>query len=143
MTSSANPRQRVWIRRPDIVWSLALLTLVASVATLGFLSGGFNFSTVAQVVFVLAALVIIGVWLVRGRARPSRTYLVGLVAFAGFVAPECLVGSRRTIGACTLTDASRRSYSARNSSSLGRGKRVTSRHTYRYRAVLLSHFRSR
>ena len=65
---------------------LALLALLAGIAAFGFLSGGYIFSRAAPVVFVLAALVLAGVWLVRGPARPSRTYLVGLAAFAAFVA---------------------------------------------------------
>ena len=65
---------------------LALLALLAGITALGFLSGGYIFSRAAPVVFVLAALVAAGVWLVRGPARPSRTYLVGLAAFAAFAA---------------------------------------------------------
>jgi O-antigen ligase len=61
------------------------LVLLAGIAALGILSGGYIFVRTAPVVFVLAGLAIAGVWLVRRPARPSRAYLVGLIAFAAFV----------------------------------------------------------
>lgn len=83
---SADPRWWVLPNRRAVFSLLALLALLASITALGFLSGGYIFSRAAPVVFVVAALVAAGVWLVPGPARPSRTYLVGLAAFAAFVA---------------------------------------------------------
>ena len=65
---------------------LAILALLVVIAALGFLSGGYIFVRTAPVVFVLAALVVAGVWLVRRPERPSPAHLVGLAAFAAFVA---------------------------------------------------------
>lgn len=83
---SASPSRWTPSRPRALVSLLALLALLASIAALGFLSGGYILTRAAPVVFVLAGLVAAGVWLVRGPARPSRTYLVGLAAFAVFVA---------------------------------------------------------
>lgn len=76
-----------WLSEPRADPSLlAVLALLAGMAALGFLSGGYIFVRTAPVVFVLAGLAVAGVWLVRRPARSSRAYLVGLAAFAGFVA---------------------------------------------------------
>ncbi len=64
---------------------LVTLVLLAGIAALGILSGGYIFVRTAPVVFVLAGLAVAGAWLVRRPARPSRAYLVGLIAFAAFV----------------------------------------------------------
>ena len=83
---SPNPRRSVLPGPRAVPSLLALLALLASIAVLGFLSGGYIFVRTAPLVFVLAGLAVAGVWLVRRPARPSRAYLVGLVALTAFVA---------------------------------------------------------
>jgi hypothetical protein len=65
---------------------LATLALLATIAAFGALSGGYIFTRAAPVVFVAAGLAVAGVWVVRRPERPSRAHLVGLLAFAAFVA---------------------------------------------------------
>ena len=65
--------------------ALCIVALLAAVAALSFLSGGYIFQRTTPVAVVLAGLAIAGVWLARGGFRPSRPYLVGLIAFAAFV----------------------------------------------------------
>jgi hypothetical protein len=65
---------------------LAILALLATVTAFGLLSGGYIFTRAAPVVFVAAGLVIVGVWVVRRPERPSLLHVVGLLAFAAFVA---------------------------------------------------------
>ncbi len=65
---------------------LAVLAVLGAVAAFGALSGGYIFLRTAPVAFAFAGLVVVGVWLVRRPEWPSRAQLVGLVAFAGFVA---------------------------------------------------------
>ena len=64
---------------------LAVLALLAAIAAFGFLSGGYIFTRAAPIVFVVAGLVVVGVWLVHRSERPSPAHLIGLVAFGGFV----------------------------------------------------------
>ncbi len=52
---------------------------------LSFLSGGYILQRTAPVLFVLAALSLVAVWRARSLARPSRPYLIALVAFTAFV----------------------------------------------------------
>ena len=66
--------------------ALTIMALLAAVAALSFLSGGYILQRTAPVVFVLAALAIVAVWRGRGLVRPSRPYLVAVAAFAALVA---------------------------------------------------------
>jgi hypothetical protein len=83
---SRNPRRVVLFGPRAVPSLLTLLALLAGIAMLGFLSGGYIFVRTAPVVFVLAGLAVAGVWLLRRPCRPPRAYLVGLAAFAAFVA---------------------------------------------------------
>ena len=66
------------------MWTIAVL--LAAIAALSFLSGGYLPQRTAPVVFVLAGFALWGVWRGRGFVRPSRPYLIALVAFAALVA---------------------------------------------------------
>lgn len=65
--------------------AFCILVLLAGVAVLSFLSGGYILQRTAPVVFVLAALGMIAVWRARGLVQPSRPYLVAVAAFSGLV----------------------------------------------------------
>jgi hypothetical protein len=82
----ARPQRRGLLRSRAVPSLLALLALVASIATLAFLSGGYIFTRTAPVVFVLAGLAVVGVWVARRPTRRARAHLVGLAALAAFVA---------------------------------------------------------
>jgi hypothetical protein len=64
-------------------WTICVL--LAAVAALSFLSGGYLLQRTAPVVFALAALVLVGIWRGPGFVRPSRPYFIALCAFAGLV----------------------------------------------------------
>ena len=66
------------------LWTIAVL--LAAIAALSFLSGGYLPQRTTPVVFVLAGFALWGVWRGRGFVRPSRPYLIGLGAFAALVA---------------------------------------------------------
>jgi hypothetical protein len=66
--------------------AFCILALLAAVVALSFLSGGYILQRTAPIVFVLAALGMVAVWRARALSRPSRPYLVALIAFAAFVA---------------------------------------------------------
>jgi hypothetical protein len=72
--------------RRALLPALCVATLLAAVAALSFLSGGYILQRTAPVVFVLAVLAVVAVWRVRSPARPSRPYLVAAAAFGAFVA---------------------------------------------------------
>lgn len=65
---------------------LGITVLLATVAVLSFLSGGYILHRVAPVVFVLAGVATAAIWWGRGFVRPSRPYVVALVAFTALVA---------------------------------------------------------
>lgn len=66
------------------MWTIAVL--LAAIAVLSFLSGGYLPQRTTPVVFVLAGFALWGVWRGRGFVRPSRPYLIALGAFAALVA---------------------------------------------------------
>ena len=62
------------------------MVLLAAIAALSFLSGGYLPQRTTPVVFVLAGFALWGIWRGRGFVRPSRPYLIALGAFAALVA---------------------------------------------------------
>ncbi len=66
------------------MWTIVVL--LAAIAALSFLSGGYLPQRTTPVVFVLAGFALWGIWRGRGFVRPSRPYLIALGAFAALVA---------------------------------------------------------
>jgi hypothetical protein len=66
------------------MWTIVVL--LAAIAALSFLSGGYLPQRTTPVVFVLAGFALWGVWRGRGFVRPSRPYLIALGAFGALVA---------------------------------------------------------
>ncbi len=80
------PRRDSGAATPAWLPALAIAALLATVAALSFLSGGYILQRTAPVVFVLAAVAVVVVWRARSLVRPSRPYLVAVAAFAALVA---------------------------------------------------------
>lgn len=80
------PRGRAGTAARSSFAALCILALLGAVAALSFLSGGYILQLTAPVVFALAAVAVVAVWRAQGLVRPSRPYLVAVVAFAAFVA---------------------------------------------------------